>query len=1271
MNTDFHEIADDTFDFISSIFKRVELRLGDIISSQNMVRVSISVCLLLILFCKISAAKWNNTIFVSPSGSNNISCGSASDPCQTLDFVFGLGVSNSTRIQLDAGDYSLNRTYSFRWLQDFAITGNESKAEDVTIECSPNASLGFVLSDRIILENFVFHRCGGWHQSTQIITTSAKKAFVKFRTALYLNYCTDVKISGVHVLRSPGLAITLYDIGGVLNLENCNFTENMPVADNINISQTLSEGHAIAGGGAFLELTREGSNLLSRPDKHHTLQTSNNSYSFLNCHFVRNKTPPPKQANHSFLVASFISGGGLGISFESNASNNNIDIHSCEFIGNEAGWGGGIHVDLLGPSSNNSINISGTTFENNRAVVAGGGIRFSANNSMVTKLQLPHHGFFENCTFHNNTAIWGGGFSVFGTTQQVPAGTYIPHHLDNVHFKHCRWTKNNATVGSAVGAFLDNLNANGIGPLVPYSLLFEHCSVVGNGLRLSSSVVQGITLGLGAIYSIQVPISFTGNTTIANNTQTSLALDSATVSIRDKVIFKNNSGYRGGALTLHGRSSVVFYEESELDFTENHCESSGGAIYVAAQGSPFVSLAQASGTNLHPCFFLYERRYIHPNDWKTKIVFRGNVATSNKSGNSIYASTLSNCRHPGELRSNNSVLQWRIISFMDIHGNPVNETGEVSTDPIDIKIRDDDWIKAPGEVFDASLTLTDETGHSVDGIVHVSVEGINSSAKLGTPPMFLASAESGRLQNIKIDGKEDDQFNVKLMTFIGPLVQRQINNVKLTRCNPGFHSKGNDVICSCNKGLPDQFGIANCSTNGRDVYIKRGYWAGFVGTEFVSYPCPNDYCKPCKNLTMLYRKGDMCSSDRDQSSILCGSCKQGYSVELGSSRCSKNCNNLYLLLIIPYGIGLLLLVMLIMLINLDAFTGYLNAWLYSYQVMILLKKDEMKFDKIVHFIIGLSELQIKLDGKGLCLAEHLHEVDVLFISYSVPAYVLLLVVILARIVRRYPRWLFSRKVRAPFRALCTIFVLCYTTITGISLKILHFVHIGGRFVLYQDGENQFFNDNRHKWYGTIAILNIIFIVIPVPLFLMFTPFFVRKAHQYFHINLNTFKPMYDTLQSCFKDKYRWFSAFYFVCRFLLLILATFAPFGPVKRCLIEISCIFILAIFLYFRPYKQAEPAEANHQNPEEEDFDWINKSDAVLLTNLCFIAVVSSAFEDENKAVMKVVDILAYVPLLVLIVVLGRATGKYVSSAAAITRGSRSTTTLIDTSTTGSSPDP
>ena len=129
----------------------------------------------------------------------------------------------------------------------------------------------------------------------------------------------------------------------------------------------------------------------------------------------------------------------------------------------------------------------------------------------------------------------------------------------------------------------------------------------------------------------------------------------------------------------------------------------------------------------------------------------------------------------------------------------------------------------------------------------------------------------------------------------------------------------------------------------------------------------------------------MCQNGRNQSSTLCGKCSHNHSITFGSEACFANCKYWNLFYLILIGAVLIILVILIMLINVDFFTGYLNAWLYSYQVMNLLTPDGFEFDRFIRFVIGLSDIQLHLYNHGFCLAKGLDDADKLMIMYALPA----------------------------------------------------------------------------------------------------------------------------------------------------------------------------------------------------------------------------------------------------------------------------------------------
>ncbi|KAK3701732.1 hypothetical protein QZH41_018895 [Actinostola sp. cb2023] len=317
---------------------------------------------------------------------------------------------------------------------------------------------------------------------------------------------------------------------------------------------------------------------------------------------------------------------------------------------------------------------------------------------------------------------------------------------------------------------------------------------------------------------------------------------------------------------------------------------------------------------------------------------------------------------------------------------------------------------------------------------------------------------------------------------------------------------------------------------------------------------------------------------------------------------------------------MLIFVLFVLKIDLDIFTAYLNAWLYSYQIILhLIKVENEVFDPFISFVIGLANWRFHVTG--FCFIPGLTNFYKLGINYILPFYVLFLLFVLSKISRFFPRCYINRNVS---HALCNLLVLCYTDITTISFNILHYAHLGGKWVLYFDGNIDFFEDwKTHLPFTILAIVLVIFFVILLPLTLLFTPWFFNRFPYFVRFRL-----FFDLFQSCFEDQEkdrncRWFAAFYFLCRIWILLMALYLPLGPLKRSILEASCIVILGTCLYLQPYNTS--------------YKWLNTLDAVLLANLCLITVFSSALTSDADTStihgLKIfINILAYVPLVYLV---------------------------------------
>ena len=1192
------------------------------------------------LLCSVLSSKSANErdIYVSPKRNDSSDC-SEKARCKTLDRALRLASGiNSTRILVGKGNYLLKTSHSFTRIISFGLYGMSSSRDDVQITCEPNVGLSFTLSGNITFDGVKFQKCGGWRRSS----VGVKKYYpglkgAKLQVALDFRYCRNLRMCNVEVSSSLGLAANLYDVGGLVNFTDSLFADNFASNESVTLrSEYVSENtkYVYSGGGVFLILNSYGYDTVSVTHSEHDSYQHNNSYEFINCHFIRNEALWLNEKEENKLNTPerpFSRGGGLTVHLTGNASGCVIKIQSCVFTGNKASWGGGLQVELTGKTQNNYLIMKATEFKENVALLSGGGARLG--NLPLKRAQRRINRFkMINCSFVNNKALWGGGTSLYGITIPRKCAKQTDSAVTQFFFYGCSWLENTGSVGAAMGAYLYHHNYNHenedfIGLEIPYRVCFQNDTL----FRFNEVVPlhRNLTIGQGTLYSVQVPLIFQRNAKFVSNSQSALVLDGSTVEVHGRLEFINNTGVRGGAIAMYGRSRIVLYENtSKLAFEANKCDDKGGALYIQAPGPPLVSF-NATGSDNQACFFGYLNSSKDYDEWNTTVIFKDNIASL---GKSVYATTLKNCRRAGESRQQNKVLKWSFVKFE----NPTQNVStsllqEVATDPVEIRHNKTDWEVAPGEVFNATVQLFDEVGNPVPGIVNVSIK--SSSVRLINPSsLFLAT--DGKIEHIGLRGEKGIVFSVRLSYIGSQLLEKLLDNVTLTNCHAGFRFSNKTLICEC-LSATDR-GVSHCGDDKKTVYIKGGYWAGNVGGKFATYFCPIGYCNSSTSNDYQYFEGHVCKDSRNQKSILCGECRENYSISFGSEHCLNTCTYWHLFYVVPFGLGLLLIVITVMLIDLDFCTGHLNAWLYSYQVIKLLTPDGFEFDPFIEFVIAFTNVHIRIGKYSFCLAEGLDDADKLMLMYTIPTYVLLVVALLTWLVGRYPNWSLSRKVlkstpSAPFRAVCTILVFCYADITRISLKILDPAKVGSKTILYDYGEVEFFH-GKHRVYGIVAIMYIVIFVLPFPLILLFRPFLARGLRPV--LNLNRWGPFFDAFQSCFKDQYRWCAAFYFLCRLGILLIYTYMPASSTKRIVLEGACILILVIFASLRPYK-----EVSHVNPNENSYGWINRSDLALLTTLSLIAAISTSIEscgattpNEKRVLKMVLKTLAYVPLLVLL---------------------------------------
>ena len=136
------------------------------------------------------------------------------------------------------------------------------------------------------------------------------------------------------------------------------------------------------------------------------------------------------------------------------------------------------------------------------------------------------------------------------------------------------------------------------------------------------------------------------------------------------------------------------------------------------------------------------------------------------------------------------------------------------------------------------------------------------------------------------------------------------------------------MICGCDPSL--QRYNAKCNITDRTVTCEGDFWVGHDkhSQALIFHPhCPFDYCKPATDrITFPLNNTDLqCNNNRTK--ILCGDCKAGLSLALGSSNCLQ-CSNLHLLLLFPLALAGIALIFLLLICKLTVAVGTINGLIF-------------------------------------------------------------------------------------------------------------------------------------------------------------------------------------------------------------------------------------------------------------------------------------------------------------------------------------------------------
>ena len=412
--------------------------------------------------------------------------------------------------------------------------------------------------------------------------------------------------------------------------------------------------------------------------------------------------------------------------------------------------------------------------------------------------------------------------------------------------------------------------------------------------------------------------------------------------LQGQVLFENNtSSTHGGALFLHENALLFFHPNTTIAFIGNSARHRGGAIYVA-----FTEIAGPY------CFFQLEEVFnIDYADANVQLTFEGNHAPI--AGDAIYGGRVDSC-HMHSLSPTLLPIHRRlVIPSIEVFNTLFNFTKStpslslISSDPNRIRFCNNASINYvysqtlrkqvyPGQLFEVEAVVIGQYNGTSPGVVSAVVDTGNTAEVLETVQVTQETHTTcTKLQYRILSSKSYEVIHlrpagVKQELYTEYSTDNILMNITLLECPPGFELQRSYNRCDCHS-LLHQFNVT-CDINNQTITKKDSAWISHNPTSglLLHAHCPFDYCSVGVVTFKLEDPDKQCAFSRVGS--LCGACQEGFSLALGTSRCSK-CSNVRLALLLPFAAAGLALVFVLLTLNFTVSTGTVNGLIFYVNVV--------------------------------------------------------------------------------------------------------------------------------------------------------------------------------------------------------------------------------------------------------------------------------------------------------------------------------------------------
>ena len=691
------------------------------------------------------------------------------------------------------------------------------------------------------------------------------------------------------------------------------------------------------------------------------------------------------------------------------------------------------------------------------------------------------------------------------------------------------------------------------------------------------------------------------NCQFVGSTGTAVYAFQSVIHVHHTVSFINNTACKGAAMAFYGNSSLIVHKGSHLHFINNHAENVGGAIFVDEK-LPTAAFVYHMLLHTPHCFLWFA-------DAKTskdillnaRFTFSNNEAKNG--GNAIYGGLSDTCLIAPILSKDDiESRHWTIFIYLRLISKfepPISkDLSVISSDPVHVCFCENgkpnhtalliNQARYPGETFTISAVVVGQMFGAVSGSVYarfiphdsdkevpqleelqqVQQTGSTQCSELSytvlssnrvvvlaltpTSATVLTYPDIDRLNKV-ISNYEYDEKSQTILSL--PIYI----NITLRLCPPGFILSDHPARCVCDFQLEKN--NFTCKIRDQTVLRRGTVWINASIIEkgvIIYYHCPFGYCSQAEIGVNLEAPDSQCTMNR--SGILCGRCRSGLSLVLGTSQC-RSCSNEYLAILIIFAAAGFALVVFLKVLNFTVTEGTINGLVFY--ANIIGANQAILFPSGRTNILTVFIAWVNLDfGIQICFFNGLNGYWKTWFQLIFPLYIWIVAALMITLSHYYTlvARLFGRNSVA---ILATLVLLSYakllrTIITVFSFAVLKLPNDSKCVVWLLDGNIKFFGTT----HTPLFLVSLSFLLL---LWLPYTAILVSVQCLQKYTNLKVvrwivkLKPFFDAHFGHLKDKHRyWVGALLLVRGVLFLIFAA----NPTNAPSVNLLAIAIFSILL-------------------------------------------------------------------------------------------------------------